>query len=166
MARLGVETAGRAFSSINTTMFAIFCERYSLQSPWELVGRSAWSARIGSRALVMTVMTRVGKGSKGSAYLAAFSLIFGESWCFASYCAVLEVSISPLHKFVTAMAMSPAPLGTPMLHRSSGAGDVSVSDLAVVPRCSSVAGCAAPCDLFFAPPCFAGGAAHPFAALS
>ena len=47
MARLGVETAGRAFSSINTTMVAICCERYSLQSPWELVGRSAWSARIG-----------------------------------------------------------------------------------------------------------------------
>ena len=47
MARLGVETAGRAFSSINTPMVAICCERYSLQSPWELVGRSAWSARIG-----------------------------------------------------------------------------------------------------------------------
>ena len=36
MARLGVETAGRAFSSINTTMVAIYCERYSLQSPWDL----------------------------------------------------------------------------------------------------------------------------------
>ena len=62
MARLGVETAGRAFSSINTTMVAIYCERYSLQSPWELVGRSAWSARIGSRALVIFKMTSKGKG--------------------------------------------------------------------------------------------------------
>ena len=62
MARLGVETAGRAFSSINTTMVAIYCERYSLQSPWELVGRSAWSARIGSRALVIFKMTSAGKG--------------------------------------------------------------------------------------------------------
>ena len=66
MARLGVETAGRAFSSINTTMVAIYCERYSLQSPWELVGRSAWSARIGIRARIMLTMIRVrGKGVKG-----------------------------------------------------------------------------------------------------
>ena len=62
MARLGVETAGRAFSSINTTMVAIYCERYSLQSPWELVGRSAWSARIGSRALLLSESSRKGKG--------------------------------------------------------------------------------------------------------
>ena len=64
MARLGVETAGRAFSSINTTMVAIYCERYSLQSPWELVGRSAWSARIGSRALFSSEVNREGKGLK------------------------------------------------------------------------------------------------------
>lgn len=62
MARLGVETAGRAFSSINTTMVAIYCERYSLQSPWELVGRSAWSARMDGRARVMLTMTQKGKG--------------------------------------------------------------------------------------------------------
>merc|ERR1712167_520693 len=49
------------------------------------------------------------------------------------------------------MAMSPAPLGAPMMHRSSGAGDVSVSDLAVGPRCSSVAGRFAPRALIFAP---------------
>ena len=65
MARLGVETAGRAFSSINTTMVAIYCERYSLQSPWELVGRSAWSARIGSRALVLSEKDWGGKGLRG-----------------------------------------------------------------------------------------------------
>ena len=103
---------------------------------------------------------------KGSAYLAAFSLIFGESCGFVSYCADLELSISPLPKFVTVMAMSPAPLGTPMMHRSSGAGGVSVSDLAVGPRCSSAADRSAPRALIFAPPCSAGGAAHPFAALS
>ena len=64
MARLGVETAGRAFSSINTTMVAIYCERYSLQSPWELVGRSAWSARMASLALVVSKTPREGKGVK------------------------------------------------------------------------------------------------------
>ena len=62
MARLGVETAGRAFSSINTTMVAIYCERYSLQSPWELVGRSAWSARMASLALLIFKMISAGKG--------------------------------------------------------------------------------------------------------
>ena len=62
MARLGVETAGRAFSSINTTMVAIYCERYSLQSPWELVGRSARSARMDDRALVPSDGTGGGKG--------------------------------------------------------------------------------------------------------
>ena len=62
MARLGVETAGRAFSSINTTMVAIYCERYSLQSPWELVGRSAWSARMASLALHAVTGGRKGKG--------------------------------------------------------------------------------------------------------
>ena len=62
MARLGVETAGRAFSSINTTMVAIYCERYSLQSPWELVGRSAWSARMDDRARIPTVGIQEGKG--------------------------------------------------------------------------------------------------------
>ena len=68
MARLGVETAGRAFSSINTTMVAIYCERYSLQSPWELVGRSAWSARIGSRALFPSDRNKGGKGVKPYAH--------------------------------------------------------------------------------------------------
>ena len=62
MARLGVETAGRAFSSINTTTVAMYSERYSLQSPWELVGRSAWSARIGSRALFCSEQNSGGKG--------------------------------------------------------------------------------------------------------
>ena len=64
MARLGVETAGRAFSSINTTMVAIYCERYSLQSPWELVGRSAWSARMDDRALLLAHYHWGGKGVK------------------------------------------------------------------------------------------------------
>ena len=41
MARLGVETTGRAFSSIKNTMFAKYSERYSLRRPWEHVGPSA-----------------------------------------------------------------------------------------------------------------------------
>ena len=65
MARLGVETAGRAFSSINTTMVAIYCERYSLQSPWELVGRSAWSARMDDRALFTSEVNSERKGVCG-----------------------------------------------------------------------------------------------------
>ena len=66
MARLGVETAGRAFSSINTTMVAIYCERYSLQSPWELVGRSASECahQQSSGALIVFKTTGAGKGLK------------------------------------------------------------------------------------------------------
>ena len=50
--RLGVETVGRAFYSIEDTIFAKYSERYSLRRPSELVGRCARRRASARRALM------------------------------------------------------------------------------------------------------------------
>ena len=64
MARLGVETTGRAFSSIKNTMFAKYSERYSLRRPWEHVGPSARRRPSWTVAAVDVYISLGGKGLK------------------------------------------------------------------------------------------------------
>ena len=68
--RLGVETVGRAFYSIEDTIFAKYSERYSLRRPWEHVGPSA--RRRPSWTVAATIVYK-SLGGKGLIY--AYSLL-------------------------------------------------------------------------------------------
>ena len=63
--RLGVETVGRAFYSIEDTIFAKYSERYSLRRPSELVGRCARRRASATRRKDAPDHTRVIGGVKG-----------------------------------------------------------------------------------------------------